>query len=416
MARILQVCNTEFYLRGFLWPLVEELRGRGHHVTCVTGLNSGEPRQLTSGIAIHHHAFPRLKSPVAFVQSARTLRRLIDRVQPDLVNSHNRNASCVARIAGVGRHWQHVYTAHGFYFHDNQSRLAREVAMGMERALGIFSPHVLSQSREDLDILRRRGSRLGRRSQWIGNGIDTQRFAPGRDRQTCETQLGLRHDRFRIVSVGRLVRGKGFQDLIRALKPVAARVPNVELVLVGGTIRADINPWESELRQLIESLGLSDRVLVTGLTDDVPAYLASADLYATASRREGISRALLEAMGAELPVVATRIRGAREVIEHGRNGLLFDPTDLRALVAHITSLAEDSTLRNRLAVRGRHTVLSNYQQSCYVTRQADALERHVGATCPTPAPATAVAARSTTAPARRRVAARTRAVSVPVHP
>ena len=137
MARILQVCNTDFYLGKFLSPLVLALASRKHVVECVCEGHRIDSRLAAAGIAVHDFSFPRKSSPLEFVAAIHRMRVLLRRGRYDCVDSHNRNASIVARVAA----WLegvpvNLYTAHGFYFHDGQSAWLRELTMLLEAVLG----------------------------------------------------------------------------------------------------------------------------------------------------------------------------------------------------------------------------------------------------------------------------------------
>ncbi len=372
MARILQVCNTEFYLRGFLMPLVHGLRDRGHDVEAVCGTTSDK---TIEGVQVHSFSFPQSPNPLTFFRCIRRFRTFLRQHRYNVVNAHNRNASIVARIAAWMEPVPHnIYTAHGFYFHDNQSRAAYEMTVLLERALSWTNTHTFSQSREDLDRLARRGASLIRRSHWIGNGIDQARFERRRGKREAEASLGLEPDVFRIATVGRIVRGKGLEDLVGVLPRLRDRIPNARLLIIGGNIDLDIEPWAEELFASIDARGLREYVHVTGLTDRVPDYLEASDVYVSPSRREGISRSMLEAMSLPLPVIATRVRGAREVLRHGENGLLYSPGDLKALAQRIGSLASNARLRDDLMKAARLTVERTYTQTAYVERQIRAID------------------------------------------
>jgi len=133
VARILQVCNTDFYLTKFLAPLVRSLVAQGHTVECVCeGGDRIDPTVLGPDVRVHPFAFPRTNSPWRFMQAIAQMRRLVRAGHFDCVNGHNRNASIVARIAtrleGVP---VNLYTAHGFYFHADHKPSARAATHGL---------------------------------------------------------------------------------------------------------------------------------------------------------------------------------------------------------------------------------------------------------------------------------------------
>jgi glycosyltransferase involved in cell wall biosynthesis len=388
MARVLQVCNTDFYLTRFLAPLVRALVARGHTVACVCEGDRADRAVLGPGVPVHAVPFPRAAAPRAFATAVARVRALIRTHAIDVVASHNRNASLVARIAarleGVP---VNLYTAHGFYFHDDQRPAAHAATVALEAALARLTDFTLSQSAEDVTQMTRRGLIARDRIAHIGNGIDTARFRPRPgERDALEAALGLAPARFRVGAVGRLVRGKGFGDLLAAFAGLAARVPGAALVLIGGNIAQDLEPYAAELAARARALGVADAVTVTGLTDRVADYLATCDAFVLPSYREGLPRALLEAMAVGLPVVATDIRGCREAVTDGVTGRLYPPHDVARLTAMLTALAAAPARRAALGAAARARAVAAFDERAYVARQADAIDRLVGRPAPTEEP------------------------------
>lgn len=381
--KILQVCNTDFYLGRFLSPLVRELADRSHEVHVATEGNDIAASTRSACRAVHEVRFPRSTSPREFASSIAWLRRIIRKEAFDCVNGHNRNASMVARVAawceGVPLN---LYTAHGFYFHDDQTRIGWGATVALEALLARITDYTLSQSHEDMAFMTRRGFLRREAIETIGNGIDHRKFTVTESRAAVEARLGLRPGAFRIASVGRLVEGKGFGDLIDAFAGFVSHRTGAgqpfELLIVGGNIEADIDPAARRIAERINSLGIGNRVLVTGVVDNVQDYLHAADLFVSASYREGMPRALLEAMCIGLPVVATRIRGSREIVTEGENGYLFTPKDVAACQRAITQLYDQPEQRSAIGRRNRALVLARYTEDDYTARQVAALERLFG--------------------------------------
>ena len=380
VARILQVCNTTFYLNRFLRPLVLELSARGHEVECLCEGDDVHPEISRAGITTHAFTFPREGSPVAFLWAVSRLTKFLRNRNYDVVNSHNRNASIIARVAAWrARVPRNIYTAHGFYFHDDQRPLGYHATVALESALARITDYTLSQSQEDIALMV--GSRRipADSISHIGNGIDLERFTGDVDRAAAERAVGLRPNRFRIAALGRLVQGKGFQDLLEAFARFRQYCPTAELLQIGGNIQQDVSPFEAQYRDRVRSLKLEDSVVMTGITDRVPEYLAAADLFVLPSYREGMPRALLEAMAMQLPVIATNVRGCREIVSHGVNGYLFPARDIGALAR---LLVRAQTLapaqRHEMGQAARNLVVDRFAETAYTARQCDQLETCIG--------------------------------------
>jgi glycosyltransferase involved in cell wall biosynthesis len=377
MARILQVCNVDFTLRIFIAPLVRALVQRGHEVECVCQGTQIPRDVLGPGVHVHQFAFPRASSPVQFARAVWRLRRLIRAGRYACVNSHNRNASIVGRIAAwMERVPINLYSAHGCYFHDDQSRLAFEATVCLEALLARLTDYTLSQSQQDTEFLIRRRIVSPARIATIGNGIDTERFSPMADseRRIAERELGLPPAQFRIGAIGRLVKGKGFMDLLEAFGRIADGRAADQLLIVGGNIDHDIEPYHDRFRQRARELGLDGRVFVTGITSQVERHLGTCDVFVLPSYREGMPRVLLEAMAMGLPTVATDIRGCREITVDGQTGLIYPPHDIQRLAELLDRLRGSAATRGEMGRLGRQRVRERFTESQYVSRQVDRIE------------------------------------------
>jgi glycosyltransferase involved in cell wall biosynthesis len=373
VARILQVCNSAFYLSHFLAPLVRGLSEAGHEVECVC---EGVDTELLDGsVRVHSLSFPRSAAPVQFLRAIQRMRALLRQRKYDCVDSHNRNASIVGRVAAwLERVPVNLYTAHGFYFHDEQRKAAYEATLGLEALLAQITHYTLSQSAADVALMTKRGWIRPSRIEAIGNGIDTQRFAPPSiERSVLERSLGLRTGRFRIVATGRLVRGKGFADLLDAFTRFHDRYTDSELLIIGGIVPNDIEPYQVEFLARAHASRIADAVTVSGIVRCVESYLATSDVFVLPSYREGMPRALLEAMSMELPVIATDIRGCREIVRPDSDGWLYAPHDIARLTELLTLAREDPVGRAAIGRRARQRVCRSFDERDYVARQVAAI-------------------------------------------
>jgi sugar transferase (PEP-CTERM/EpsH1 system associated) len=202
----------------------------------------------------------------------------------------------------------------------------------------------------------------------IYNGISAERFVDldpqtaARTRQTFRIPV----EAPLLGSVGRLHPQKGFTDLLTAFAQIRERIPSVRLFLAGGgKSRADL---EAQAR----SLGLSEAVTIAGVRADVPEVLAALDVFVLPSRWEGMPNAVLEAMAAGLPVVATAVGGTPEAVVDGVTGLLVPPRDPGALVQAIEWVLRDPNLRRRMGQAGRKRVEQHFSIEDTI-RQTEAL-------------------------------------------
>jgi len=169
-----------------------------------------------------------------------------------------------------------------------------------------------------------------------------------------------------VIWIGRFVPEKGLEYLLGAAKQVQSRVNDVKFILVGD------GPLRNELEYLIKDMGLSKIVSLIGPLEhnEVAGMLAKASIFVFPSIKEGMSRAVLEAMSTGKAVVASNIPGMDEIIENGFNGVLVQPKNANALGDAIIALLNDKKLRNRLGRNARMTILKFFTWKSHLSQLA----------------------------------------------
>jgi glycosyltransferase involved in cell wall biosynthesis len=187
----------------------------------------------------------------------------------------------------------------------------------------------------------------------------------------CQTAA---RDRVRILHVGRLSAEKGQLGLLSAFAQLLEQGGDAELDIIGD------GPERARLERRIAELGLSRRCRLLGSVSEreVLEELSRSDIFVLSSFMEGLPVVLMEAMAMKLPVVAPRVAGIPELVEHGRNGLLFNPARWDELCERLSSLVSDAALRQRLAENGRQRVLAEFDIDTCVEPLAAHLLQVVG--------------------------------------
>ena len=174
------------------------------------------------------------------------------------------------------------------------------------------------------------------------------------NRVQIRTDLGWNENDIFLLSIGRLTYQKGHEFLIQAMSKVIRHFPNAKAGICGD------GPLRSQLEGQIKEAGLSGHVRLLGAWEDITPLLASADIFILPSRWEGLSRALMEAMAAGLPAIATRVDGIKDLITDGVNGLLVPSEDTQALGDSILELIDNVEMRKRIAAEGQAHVLQTH--------------------------------------------------------
>lgn len=371
--KIAELTNVDFSLTHFLLPLMRSLRDRGHEVVgiCADGPKLAPAR--AEGFRIEPVPFARSLDPVASVPALLALLGLFRRERFDLLHVHTPLAGLVGRIAGrIAGVPRIAYTAHGFYFHEAMAPAKRRLHVGLERFGRRFTDVLFTQSAEDAETALAERIAPGGRVLAIGNGVDPDVFRPGtaEERAAARAALGVGGDAVVALMIGRMVAEKGYPELFEAL----ARLPGLTLACVGARLDSDHEgDVAGALARAEGDPAVASRLRLLGYRTDVADLLRGADLFVLPSHREGMPRSIIEAMMTGLPVVATRIRGAREQVVDGDTGLLVPVRDTAALAGALGRLVAEAGLRARMGAAGRARALELYDESKVIARQIEAL-------------------------------------------
>jgi glycosyltransferase involved in cell wall biosynthesis len=299
--------------------------------------------------------------------------RLFRRERFDVLHVHTPVAALIGRIAGrIAGIPLIVYTAHGFYFHDQMPGWKRTLFVALERFGGLFTDLLFSQSAEDAEEAVTAGIVSRERVLAIGNGVEVSCFDPARvgAGSTVRAALGIPADAFVVGFIGRLVREKGLAEFLDAAVDLTQRFPQIRFLLVGERLASDhAGGVEAEFAAAKAVLG--ERLVAPGLRADIPRMLAAMDLFCLPSWREGMPRTIIEAMMMGKPVLATDIRGAREEVVPEKTGVLVPARAPDKLGAAIERFVRNPAWGVQLGLAGRQRALMLYDEQKVVALQLE---------------------------------------------
>ena len=200
----------------------------------------------------------------------------------------------------------------------------------------------------------------------LPNGVNTERCVSVSEerKRKLRSELSLPMDALIVAYVGRLVPEKRVDQLLKLWPVIQSKYTNARLLIVG----------EGNEERRLRGLSL-DGTQFTGLVSDAVPYLQAADLFVLPSSTEGLSNSMLEAMSCGLPVLATTVGGAPDVIEHGVSGYLIPPDDLNSLKNGLQTLLVDGTLRFRLGSNARARIRLDFSLDSVAERLASLYDR-----------------------------------------
>ena len=360
----------------------ESMRAYGDDVLLVTGPALGPEGDLLGqgrGGEVPRAEIDSLRRaihPWRDTASYYALRRVLREFKPEVVHTHSAKGGFLGRLAAWSlRVPAIVHTVHGAPFHPYQGRGARALYRWCEWYAARRCHALVSVADAMTDLLVEAGVAPREKFTTIYSGMETEPFlAANEQREATRRELGYAPKHVVIGKIARLFHLKGHEYVIEAAERVVRERPNVRFLFVGdGVLR-------KQYEQRIAAAGLADYFQFTGLVAParIPALIGSMDVLVHTSLREGLARALPQALLAGKPVVSFDIDGAREVVLPGQTGFLVPPREVPPLADSLIELAGDETLRRHLGGAGQGRFA---KQFCYkeMTRRLHELyERLLG--------------------------------------
>jgi glycosyltransferase involved in cell wall biosynthesis len=328
-----------------LYTLLRNLdRGRIEVAIAFLGIGDLEPDVRALGFPTYVLPGARLRRGGKLISTIRRLRRIFNAEQPELILNWGTKAQVLgwpaASLAGFGDRvvWTQLAVP--------TRRLdATLLATLLPARAVIASSHVAARAQQD--------SRPRRRTFVVHPGIDPPRPAAASELDTLRASLGIPADRLVVGTVGRLQELKRQDLLIRALSTLRGNGHDVHGLLVGGNAY-NLDPgYERSLHELVDELGMGDRIAFAGQVSDPAPYIQLMDVFVLPSPLEGFGIVVIEAMANGVASIAVATSGPAEIIEHGRSGLLAERADAGLLVEAIEPLLTDTSLRDRLGREGQ---------------------------------------------------------------
>lgn len=381
IAKVLHVTTTDMSLDLLLGPQLVAFAEAGYDVVgasapgpyvehlVASGIRHIPLRHATRSMAVHRD-----------VQAVREMYQLFRTERPDIVHLHNpkpgwfgRPAAAAARVPCV------INTVHGLYATHDDPFTTRAVVYALERFAAIWSDVELVQNPEDVAQLRK--LRVpDARLVTLGNGIDLARFAPSAvDPEAvarCRQELGGDDDTVLVGAVGRLVWEKGLRELFEAAALLRERTPRARLVVIGPL---DPEKGDGLTQADLDRITRETGIIFAGERRDIEHVYAALDAYVLASHREGFPRSAMEAAAMGAPVLASDIRGCRQVVDHGVTGLLFPVGDAESIARAIARVVDDDALRTRMGVAALEKAAREFDQDRVIGLTLDAYQRVLAA-------------------------------------
>jgi glycosyltransferase involved in cell wall biosynthesis len=349
------------YFRNIAAGLTEN----GIRVSLVELKSSAEPPWLND---IRNLKYLNLKADtkLQYPSAVHRLAAFLKKEDVDILHTHLFNAGLIGvfakrfrkrTIVALMRHHTSVVRLLGSHVHiaaDKWMAKKADHVTAVSRAVQDYMVNADGIRRDDIDV--------------VYTGFDFEKLSPNADdRIRVRREFGFTEDNFVIGYVANFISGKGHKQLIEAFSKIATDDPSARLFLVGRGMLTEVQEAATKLPD--------GRIVFAGWRDDVSACLNAMDVFVQPSFSEAFSQVLIEAMAVGLPVIATRVGGAQEVITTGENGILVEPDDSDAIYREIVRLMNDPELRDAIAKKGMSSVRERFTIPVMTERLMSLYER-----------------------------------------
>lgn len=356
--RVLFVTTISRTVEAFLIPHILYFLEKGYKVGVASNTQDNKLENLEKiGVTIHHVPFSRAVTDKGNVVSYKIIKNIIKHYH--ILHLHTPISSFVTRMAASKQHTI-LYTAHGFHFNENGSRITNFLFLAAEKIAGFKTNKLIVTNKDDLTAANKVISK--QKIQYVGGvGVDTRVYNSDiysdSEKENLKRDLKLDSNKKVITHIAEFNHNKRQIDVLDACEIIKQKTDHFIILLVGeGEDFKDI-------QKKIYARKLDAYIKCLGFRDDIPRILSITDIGLLVSIREGLSRSIMEMMAMNIPVIGTNIRGNRDLITHEENGYLVPIKSPYQLAEKCYQLLKNENIRKRFGEAGKSKI--EQQHSIY---------------------------------------------------
>ncbi|GGH32145.1 glycosyltransferase family 4 protein [Paenibacillus segetis] len=347
MSKKVLFCATVVsHLTAFHQPYLRWFKEQGWEVHAATHGESSVPYvEKQFNISIQRSPF-KLDNLRAYIE----LKKIIDKNEYDIIHCHTPMGGVLTRLAARKarrRGTKVIYTAHGFHFFTGASSINWLVYYPVEKMLSRYTDYLITMNEEDYTRVLRRHFKAKNITFVHGVGIDFDKFRPvsAEEKRQLRSAYQIGQDKFVLIYAAELSKRKNQSLLFEVVRQLKQHIPNLQLLLAG---QGDL---EEYYKKMTHEMDLTDTVTFLGHRKDMDKIYSLADIAVSSSTQEGLPVNIMEAIASGLPVVATNVRGNRDLVEEGVHGFLIGLNDQNAFVKRVLELYASPLLREEIGKR-----------------------------------------------------------------
>ena len=337
--KVLVVTTTDNMIWQFLLPHIKYLEDCGNTVECACNETGFWFKEMeNNGIKLHKVEFPRNPLSTKLLKSRKQLFNLVKENKYDLIICHQPVGGVMGRMAGHKFNIPVIYVAHGFHFYKGCPK-KNLLYKCIEKHYSKYTDALVTMNEEDYQsALKFKAKKVYKIN---GIGVDLEKYKRVPVSNDLSKELGVTQDNFVVLSVGELNENKNHEVVIRAIAKL--NDSGIKYLICGQGNRME------EYLKLVKELGIENQVSLLGFRKDIPEIMSLSNLYIMPSFREGLPKSMMEAMCAGLPVVASNIRGCKDLIDVQQGGILCQPSNIDEFANAIKQIKENKTKQETMA-------------------------------------------------------------------
>ncbi|HEX5655229.1 MAG TPA: glycosyltransferase family 4 protein [Chitinophagaceae bacterium] len=367
MPKLIRITTVPMALRFLLPGQMKYIKEQGFEVIMISA-DGKEREEVIRQEGCEHRIVPMTRkiTPFSDLRSLWTLYRLFRKEKPDIIHSHTPKAGLLAMMAGKMAGVKiRIHTVAGLRFMTS-SGLTRRILVQMEKITTASATHVWPNSRSLMDYILKNKLASSHKLSLVGfgssNGINLQRYAetaldPLKLEETRK-QLNYTAQLVYLLSVGRIVKDKGIEELLLAFAKISKQRNDLRLVLLG-SFEDELDPISEEARRLLKD---HPYVIHINWTNNVEYFMHLASILVHPSYREGFPNVLLQAGAMNCPILCSRIEGNIDIVEDGQTGLLFEAGDAASLENKLRWALEHPNHLKEYAAGLRQKIVQRFDQ------------------------------------------------------
>lgn len=349
--RVLFVATVvKTHIMQFHIPYLKMFKEMGYETVVAARNDYENPEDCRIPYCDHYVDIPFQREPLRYenLRCYKKLKSIMDEGEFSIIHCHTPVGGVVGRLAARKarkKGTRVIYTAHGFHFYKGAPIKNWLLFYPIEKLCSRLTDVLITINKEDY-VLAQKKMKAKCVKYVPGVGVDLKEFSKSTiDKAAKRRELGIPENAVVLLSVGELNNNKNHETVIRAIADM-----DVYYIIAG---KGDL---QQHLQNVIDSLGVHNRVKLLGYRCDVKELYGAADIFVFPSLREGLPVSVMEAMACGLPCVVSCIRGNTDLIQDGINGFLCDPFDKKSIADRIGMLLSADILANRFSECGREII------------------------------------------------------------